>query len=94
MTEQWIDSQEFWRNRRVCVTGGAGFLGSFVVKKLKQRKAKEIFVPRKDDYDLVDINAVNRLISDSKPDIMIHLAAQVGGIAANQAYPADFFSII
>lgn len=91
MKDSWIDSHKFWRDRRVCVTGGGGFLGSFVVNKLQQKGAKEIFIPRKKDYDLVDIDAINRLLSDAKPDVIIHLAAQVGGIAANQANPANFF---
>ena len=81
----------FWPNKRVLVTGGAGFLGSFVVEKLQERGCKEIFVPRSKDYDLVEMEAVRRLYRDAKPDIVIHLAARVGGIGANRANPGKFF---
>ena len=73
------------------MTGGAGFLGSFVVEKLQQRVAKEIFVPRSKDYDLVEMEAVKRLYKDAQPDTVIHLAARVGGIGANRANPGKFF---
>ncbi len=91
MTDNWIDSNEFWQNKRVCITGGGGFLGSVVVKKLRQRGAAEVFVPRKRDYDLVRLDAIKQLLVDSRPDIIIHLAAQVGGIEANRLHPAEFF---
>jgi len=81
----------FWSNKRILVTGGAGFLGSFVVEKLKERGCKEIFVPRSKDYDLVEMEAVKRVYRDAKPDIVIHLAARVGGIGANRANPGKFF---
>jgi len=81
----------FFSNRSVLVTGGAGFLGSFVVEKLKQQGCKDIFISRSKGYDLVCIDAVKRLYKDSKPDIVIHLAAQVGGIGANQENPGKFF---
>jgi GDP-L-fucose synthase len=81
----------FWSNKRILVTGGAGFLGSFVVEKLQERGCKEIFVPRSKDYDLVEMEAVKRVYRDSKPNIVIHLAAKVGGIGANQANPGKFF---
>ena len=81
----------FWTKRRVTVTGGAGFLGSFVVEKLKERGCREIFVPRSSQYDLVNMDAVGRLYNDSRPDIVIHLAARVGGIGANRMHPAEYF---
>jgi len=81
----------FWHNKRVLVTGGAGFLGSFVVEKLKEKGCKNIFVPRSKDYDLVQMEAVKRVYQDAKPDIVIHLAAKVGGIGANRTNPGKFF---
>lgn len=81
----------FWTNKRVTVTGGAGFLGSFVVEKLKKRGCTDIFVPRSKDYNLVENEAVKRLYRNSKPDIVIHLAAVVGGIGANRENPGKFF---
>ena len=57
----------FWSNKRITVTGGAGFLGSFVVEKLQEKECKEIFIPRSKNYDLVDMEAVNRLYRDSQP---------------------------
>ena len=81
----------FWEKKRVTVTGGAGFLGSFVVAKLKERGCRNIFVPRSKDYDLVHYQACQKVYEDSKPDIVIHLAARVGGIGANRANPGKFF---
>ena len=81
----------FWQDKRVCVTGGAGFLGSFVTSKLQERGAGEIFIPTIEKYDLVQPDAIRQMLDDSKPDIIIHLAAQVGGIGANRAHPAEFF---
>ena len=80
-----------WKNTRVVVTGGAGFLGSFVVEKLRERGVKEIVIPRSRDYDLVDGDAVRRLLADAKPDVVLHLAARVGGIGANRENPGRFF---
>jgi len=78
-------------NKRITVTGGAGFLGTHVVKKLRERGCQNVFVPRSRDYDLVDNEAVKRLYQDSKPDVIIHLAAVVGGIGANKENPGRFF---
>ncbi len=95
MTEQmergWPSSEQFWRKRKVVVTGGAGFLGSFVVEKLIERGAAEVIVPRSSEYDLIDQAAVRRLLADARPDIVLHLAARVGGIGANRERPAEFF---
>ncbi len=77
--------------KRITVTGGAGFLGRNVVKKLKESGCQSIFVPRSRDYNLVDGGAVKRLYQDARPDIVIHLAAVVGGIGANKANPGKFF---
>jgi GDP-L-fucose synthase len=79
------------KNRRILVTGGAGFLGKHLVSKLKERGCKDIFIPLIEDYDLVDMKAVKRLYSDANPDIVIHLAAKVGGIGANRDNPGKFF---
>ena len=79
------------RNKRIAVTGGAGFLGTQVVRKLAERGYQSIVVPRSKDYDLVDNESVKRLYHDSKPDIVIHLAARVGGIGANKENPGKFF---
>jgi GDP-L-fucose synthase len=78
------------RRKRITVTGGAGFLGSHVVSRL-QELGSEVFVPRSRDYDLVSGDAVRRLYRDARPEIVIHLAAQVGGIGANRENPGRFF---
>lgn len=100
---QFVSPQAFWSNKRVIVTGGSGFLGSFVVEKLKQRGALEIIVPHYEDYDLRHIEAIRRVFDDLegsndvkpstfKPEtVLIHLAALAGGIGANRARPAEFF---
>src|SRR6266481_2488344 len=81
----------FWDNRRVVVTGGSGFLGSFVVARLHAAGAKEVVVPRSRDYDLREKSQAERLYRDARPDVFIHLAAVVGGIGANRANPGRFF---
>ncbi|MBU1662142.1 MAG: GDP-L-fucose synthase [Chloroflexi bacterium] len=91
MSKNYPDPQEFWADRRVCVTGGAGFLGSFVQQTLRERGATEIFVPHIEDYDLTRIEDIHRMLEDAKPDVIIHLAALAGGIGANRARPAEFF---
>jgi GDP-L-fucose synthase len=91
MTQNYPDPTAFWANRRVCVTGGAGFLGSFVQETLRARGASEIFIPKIEDYDLTEIEDVRRMLMDANPDIIIHLAALAGGIGANRERPAEFF---
>lgn len=86
-----MDTKAYWQGKRVCVTGGAGFLGSFVTVQLRQRGASDIFIPHIKDYDLVQLGDIRRMLSDARPDIIIHLAAHVGGIGANRAHPAEFF---
>ncbi|MCA9473788.1 MAG: GDP-L-fucose synthase [Nitrospirales bacterium] len=81
----------YWTDQRVVVTGGAGFLGSFVVEQLKIRGCNQVFVPRSNEYNLVDMDAVKRLYKDARPDIVLHLAARVGGIGANQTNAGKFF---
>lgn len=73
------------------MTGGAGFLGRFVIEKLKERGAKDIFVPEIERYDLRDLDTIKRMYDESKPDVVIHLAAVVGGIGANRENPGNFF---
>jgi len=84
-------ADNYWDGRRVCVTGGAGFLGQVVVRKLRQRGAKEIFVPLIEEYDLVKLDSIQQMLQKSRPDLIIHLAAHVGGIGANREHPAEFF---
>ncbi len=81
----------FWADKRICVTGGAGFLGSHVIDRLKKAGATDIFVPRKSEYDLVDGSAVRNMLEAARPQIVLHLAANGGGIGANQAHQAEFF---
>jgi len=91
MSENYPDPQTFWSQRRVCVTGGAGFLGSFVQETLRERGACEIFIPHIEEYDLTQQADIERMLADAKPDVIIHLAALAGGIGANRARPAEFF---
>ena len=82
--------ETFWHRRRVVVTGGAGFLGSFVVDRLRAAGAT-VVIPRSAEYDLTDRTACARLLADALPDMVIHLAARVGGIGANRANAGSFF---
>jgi GDP-L-fucose synthase len=90
-------AQDFWKDKRVIVTGGAGFLGKFVTANLRERQATDIFVPRIEDYNLIEPEQVRRMYADAMKGIepgkvlVIHLAANVGGIGANLEHPAEFF---
>jgi len=84
-------ASNFWKENSFCVTGGAGFLGSVVCRKLRERGADRIFVPLIEEYDLVKLEDIHRMLDKAKADVIIHLAAQVGGIGANQEHPAEFF---
>lgn len=81
----------FWEGKQVLVTGGAGFLGCYVIEKLHARGCQRVFVPRSMDYDLREKEAIVHLYDQARPDIVIHLAAVVGGIGANQKHPGRFF---
>lgn len=88
----------FWQGKRVIVTGGAGFLGSFVTEKLNQRGVTDIIIPRIENYNLTERDDIRRLLEDALADgfdpknlVIIHLAANVGGIGANREHPAEFF---
>ncbi|MGH2581938.1 MAG: GDP-L-fucose synthase family protein [Anaerolineales bacterium] len=86
-----MSTENFWKNQRVVVTGGSGFLGAFIVEKLTQAGAENVFVPRSQEYDLVQPDQIDRMLEDSQPDIIIHAAALAGGIGANSKRPAEFF---
>jgi len=81
----------FFEHRRIVVTGGAGFLGNYVTEGLRKRGCKNILVPKIEDYDFVNLEDVVRMYEDMEPDIVIHLAAVVGGIGANLEHPGEFF---
>lgn len=77
--------------KRVVITGGSGFLGHYVVEKFKNAGYRNIFVPKKEVYDLLDIRAVRKLFNNTKPDIIVHLAGKVGGIGLNREKPGELF---
>ena len=81
----------FWKNKRISVTGGEGFLGGHLVNNLKQKNPKEIMVVSHSEYDLVNGSDVKKMYKDQNPDIVFHLAATVGGIGVNQRNPGKFF---
>jgi GDP-L-fucose synthase len=82
---------DFWTSRRVMVTGGSGFLGTAVVDRLRQAGGTQLFVPRSSEYDLRTRDGIARALADGRPNLIIHLAAVVGGIGANRANPGRFF---
>lgn len=89
--QQQAYNRAYWADKSVVVTGGAGFLGREVVAQLEQAECRTICVPRSRDYDLVQMDAVQQLYADAKPDVLIHLAARVGGIGANRENPGLFY---
>jgi len=81
----------FWKNKRALITGGHGFVGQHLLEGLKKRGCKEIIAPQRSEYDLRKEESIAKLYKVAKPDLIIHLAAVVGGIAVNKKYPATFF---
>jgi GDP-L-fucose synthase len=80
----------FFKNKRIVITGGSGFLGSEVVRQLYAKECGKIIVPRQREFDLTQESAISRLLEEARPDIVIHLAAVVGGIGANQQHPGEY----
>lgn len=86
-----MNMSDFFKNKKIVVTGGAGFLGSFILSKLQQRGCENILVPTVEEYDLVKREDIVRMYDEMNPDVVIHLAAVVGGIGANREHPGKFF---
>lgn len=84
-------STTFWENQRVVVTGGAGFLGSHAVEEVKARGCADVFVPYIEDYDLRDRHTIARLLAETRPTLLLHIAGAVGGLGANREHPGRFF---
>ena len=82
---------DFWASRRVMVTGGGGFLGRSVVARLDSAGSRDVFVPRSSEFDLRTLDGIDRALAFARPDLIIHLAAVVGGIGANRENPGRFF---
>ncbi len=82
---------DFWRDKRVWITGGSGFLGQVLTRKMRERGCPNVFATGRKDGDLVQLSTIQRLLAEIRPDIVIHLAAIVGGIGANREHPAQFF---
>jgi len=79
------------KSKKICITGGAGFLGSHLIENLKSKGCNNIFVPHIEEYDLTTEKDIIKMYQDAKPDIVIHLAAVVGGIGANREHPGSFY---
>lgn len=82
---------EFWRDRRVLLTGGGGFLGRFIQEELARREPAEVLAPSSKQLDLRDVGAIRQFLAEKKPNLVIHAAAVVGGIGANRLHPGRFF---
>jgi len=82
---------DFWKDKRVVVTGGAGFLGQVVCEKLRARGCEQVTAPRSKEYDLRTADGIERCLNDARPDLIIHLAAVVGGIGGNMKNPGTYF---
>src|SRR5215210_6207675 len=82
---------DFWSGKRVLVTGGSGFVGGALCRKLAERDLADLTIPRSADHDLTRPDAVDALFAEAKPDLVIHLAAQVAGIGGNMEHPAELY---